>query len=103
MSAARESDPRWGSRSALKRLFGLSLGFTPAWLLKGCLAQDLFLGVTPPSIPLLWDPEPTVLSHSIASLAKSTSLTEKPVSISCEIRLCAGAGAWELVTSSSTS
>ena len=60
------SDRSLGERSALGVPFsaevtGASLGFTPVLLLKGNLARDLFPGVIPPSIPLLWDPEPTVL------------------------------------------
>lgn len=45
----------------LKGLFGASLRFAPVLLLKGNLADDLFPGMIPLSIPLLWDPEPTIL------------------------------------------
>lgn len=88
---------------APKWQFGALLGFTPALLLKGNLAQDLFPGVT-----LQVFPSPGILSPQNCNLqccltCKIHFLTEKLVLISDEIRLRYSAPAWELVTSSSTS
>lgn len=56
-----KKDLLWGSLLAPKWQFRALLGFTPALLSKGDLAQDLVPWHYSPDTPLLWDPEPTEL------------------------------------------
>lgn len=101
--AAWEKELLWASLLALKQQFGPSLGFTPALLLKGNLAQDPFPGITLQVFPSSGILSPQNCNLQCCLTCKIHFLTEKLVLISDEICLRYSALAWELVTSSSTS
>lgn len=103
LRAAWEKELLWGSHLAPKWQFRALLGFTPALLLKGNLAKDLFPGITLQVFPSSRILSPQNCNLQCCFTCKIHFLTEKLVLIYDEIRLRYSAPAWELVTSSSTS